>query len=173
MRRFSYTWKSSDGERHVDVMCSRCKDDVFAKLRERGIRPIKVEALPRPWWWWAAWCAVVLSIGMAIFIVNRWHTAEHRAKIDEFKVSGETIIRQLEEEIAPLHLEDYTTKPPLGERLDKAMRTVDVARSRLRLAYRDFGGKAIPARERLYGHFMSVLDEKEEAIAALYDSLDE
>jgi len=173
MRRFSYVWKSSDGDRHVDEMCARSKDDVFAALRERGIRPVRVDAIPRSWWWWAAWCAALLAIASVVFAANRWRTAEKRAKVDEFKKAGETIIAQFEEQIAPLGLEDATAKATLAERLDKAMRTIDVARSRLRLAYRDFGGKAIPARERLYGHFMSVLDEREEVVTSLYDSLDE
>ena len=174
MRRFSYVWKSSDGERHVDEMCARRKDDVFAALRERGIRPVRVDALPRPWWWWAAWCAVVLTIASAGFAAHRWRTAESRSMVDGFKESGEAIIAQFEEQIAALRLGDAAARQPIEERLDKAMRTVDVARSRLRLAYRDFGGKAIPARERLYGHFMSILDEKEEALEAMLDGeLDE
>lgn len=173
MRRFSYVWKSSDGERHVDEMCARRKDDVFAALRERGIRPVRVDALPRPWWWWAAWCAVVLAIASAGFAAHRLHTAENRTIVDGFKESGETIIAQFYEQIAALRLDDAAARPPMQERLDKALRTVDVARSRLRLAYRDFGGKAIPARERLYGHFMSVLDEKEEALEAMLDSIPE
>ena len=89
--------------------------------------------------------------------------------VDRFKESGDAIIAQFEEQIAALRLDDVAARQPIEERLDKAMRTVDVARSRLRLAYRDFGGKAIPARERLYGHFMSVLDEKEEALEAMLD----
>lgn len=174
MRRFSYVWKSSDGERHVDEMCARRKDDVFAALRERGIRPVRVDALPRPWWWWSAWCAVVLAVASAVFAAHRWRTAGSRTIVDGFKESGEAIIAQFDEQITALRLDDAALKPPIRERLDKAMRTVDVARSRLRLAYRDFGGKAIPARERLYGHFMSVLDEKEEALEAMIDGdLDE
>ena len=42
--RFRYSWKSSDGQRHVDEIAARSKDDVFAQLRERGIKAIKVEA---------------------------------------------------------------------------------------------------------------------------------
>ena len=174
MRRFSYVWKSSDGERHVDEMCARRKDDVFAALRERGIRPVRVDALPRPWWWWAAWSVAALLVASAGFAAHRLQTAESRTIVDGFKESGEAILAQFDEQIAALRLDDAAMKPPMQERLDKAMRTVDVARSRLRLAYRDFGGKAIPARERLYGHFMSVLDEKEEVLESMLDGdLDE
>ena len=173
MRLFSYVWKSSDGERHVDEMRARRKDDVFAALRERGIRPIKVEALPRPWWWWAAWCACALAVGATLYAANRCCTAERREMVNEFQAAGAAIIAQLDEQLTPLRLDEPAGKPPLSERLDKAMRSIDIARSRLRLAYRDFGGKTIPAGERLYGHFMSVLDEKEETLEAASDNLDE
>lgn len=173
MRRFSYVWKSSDGERHVDEMSARRKDDVFAALRERGIRPVKVDALPRPWWWWASWCVAVLSVGASLCAVNRCRTAEQREMVNAFQAAGEAIIAQLDEQLAPLRLDDPTGSPPLSERLGKAMRSIDVARSRLRLAYRDFGGKAIPVGERLYGRFMSVLDEREETLEIVSDSLDE
>lgn len=173
MRRFSYTWKSSDGERHIDEMRARRKDDVFTALRDKGIRPIKVEALPRSLWWWAVWFVIALSVVATAFAAHRWHTAESREKVDEFRTAAEDIISQFNDQLAPLRLDDPKGKPPVAQRIDTALRTVDVARSRLRLAYRDFGGKAIPARERLYGHFMSVLDEKEESIEALFDELDE
>ena len=93
--------------------------------------------------------------------------------VNEFQAAGAAIIAQLEEQLTPLRLDEPACKPPLSERLDKAMRSIDIARSRLRLAYRDFGGKTIPAGERLYGHFMSVLDEKEETLEAASDNLDE
>lgn len=173
MRRFKYVWKSSDGERHVDEMSACRKDDVFALLRDNGIRPIKVETLPRSMWWWAAWLAVVFSVVATAFALNRWRTAESREKINEFRAAGEEIIAQFNDQFAPLRLDESSGKPPTAQKLDTALRTVDIARARLRLAYRDFGGKAIPARERLYGHFMSVLDEKEESIEALFDELDE
>ena len=42
--RFRYSWKSSDGSRHVDEISAKSKEDAFALLRERGIKAIKVEA---------------------------------------------------------------------------------------------------------------------------------
>lgn len=42
MRTWVYTWKSSDGLRHEGEMSAPSKDDVYAALRERGIRAIKV-----------------------------------------------------------------------------------------------------------------------------------
>ena len=45
--RFRYSWKSSDGSRHVDEISAKSKEDAFALLRERGIKAIKVE--PTGW----------------------------------------------------------------------------------------------------------------------------
>lgn len=41
--RFVYYYKTSDGVRHADEMSAPNKDAVFAALRERGIKAIKVE----------------------------------------------------------------------------------------------------------------------------------
>ena len=42
MKTFTYTYKSSDGVRHLEEMEADSKDTVFTKLRERGIRPVRV-----------------------------------------------------------------------------------------------------------------------------------
>ena len=41
---FTYTYRSSDGVRHTDTIDAESRDAVFATLRERGIKPIKVVA---------------------------------------------------------------------------------------------------------------------------------
>ena len=40
--RFTYTYRSSDGIRHVAEIDASSRDEAFATLRTRGIRPIKV-----------------------------------------------------------------------------------------------------------------------------------
>lgn len=46
---FGYSYKTSDGIRHEGVFRAPAKEDVFAALREKGIRPIKVWSVaPRP-----------------------------------------------------------------------------------------------------------------------------
>ena len=42
--KYTYAYKSSDGTRHEATMDADSRDDVFAILRGRGIRPIKVVA---------------------------------------------------------------------------------------------------------------------------------
>lgn len=42
MSTFTYTYKTSDGVKHLDQIEAESKDVVFSTLRERGIRPIKV-----------------------------------------------------------------------------------------------------------------------------------
>ena len=173
MRRFTYVWKSSDGERRVGEMSARRKDDVFAVLREQGVRPIKVEVVPRSWRWWAAWGAAAAIACAVPLAAIHCRTAEQRAKAEAFREAGEAIILQSNEQIAALRLGEPGGGKSPGGKLGSAARAIDIARTRLRLAYRDFGGKDIPAGERLYGHFMSVLDEKEEALEAWSDKLDE
>lgn len=40
--KLEYTYKTSDGQRHVEFMYARSTDAAFAILRERGIKPIRV-----------------------------------------------------------------------------------------------------------------------------------
>lgn len=40
--KVEYTYKTSDGKRHVETMNARSTDAAFAILRERGIKPIRV-----------------------------------------------------------------------------------------------------------------------------------
>ena len=48
MRTWVYTWKSSDGLRHEGEMVASNKDAVYAALREKGIRAIKVTERIQP-----------------------------------------------------------------------------------------------------------------------------
>lgn len=43
--RFSYVYRTSDGVRHEDMIEAATRDDAFAALRARGIRPMKVVSL--------------------------------------------------------------------------------------------------------------------------------
>ena len=40
--RFTYVYRTSDGERHEDVIEAATRDEAFADLRKRGVRPMKV-----------------------------------------------------------------------------------------------------------------------------------
>ena len=42
--KYTYAYKTSDGVRHEDSLDAGSRDEVFAVLRGRGIRPIKVVA---------------------------------------------------------------------------------------------------------------------------------
>lgn len=44
MARFTYVYRSSDGVRHEEQITAGSRDEAFASLRERGIKPIKVIA---------------------------------------------------------------------------------------------------------------------------------
>ncbi len=42
--KFAYAYKTPDGKRHEASMEAKCREDVFAALRQRGIKAIKVTA---------------------------------------------------------------------------------------------------------------------------------
>ena len=42
--KYTYAYKTSDGVRHEDSMNASSRDEVFAELRKRGIKAIKVVA---------------------------------------------------------------------------------------------------------------------------------
>ena len=42
--RYTYAYKTSDGTRHEAAIEAKCREDVFAELRKRGVKPIKVVA---------------------------------------------------------------------------------------------------------------------------------
>jgi len=47
--KFGYSFKTSDGVRHEDTMVAKKKEDVFADLRERHIKAIKVWEIRSRW----------------------------------------------------------------------------------------------------------------------------
>ena len=42
--KYTYAYKTSDGTRHEATMVAKSRDEVFAELRKRGIKAIKVVA---------------------------------------------------------------------------------------------------------------------------------
>ena len=42
--KYTYAYKTSDGTRHEATMLAKSRDEVFAELRKRGIKAIKVVA---------------------------------------------------------------------------------------------------------------------------------
>ncbi len=79
---FEYAYKTPDGTRHVARMKARSKERVFASLRERGIKPIRVDrAKPEGVFGWLGyvltsplWVAVLVAAaatGVAVSVVVR------------------------------------------------------------------------------------------------------
>ena len=85
MRNWTYSYKTSDGVRHEGTLSAPSKDMAFAALREKGIRPIRVDELAPPTprrlgaltyrqWLILAVLVLLLSIavaGMVVFILPR------------------------------------------------------------------------------------------------------
>ena len=66
--KFEYAYKTPDGTRHVACMKARSKERVFAALRERGIRPIRVErAKPEGVLEWMV-SLVTTPLGIAVLV---------------------------------------------------------------------------------------------------------
>lgn len=74
---FEYTYKTSDGIRHVDAIRAKSQNDAFAALRARGIKPIRVErARPKGLGGWIAfaltsplWIAVAVAVTATVVAV--------------------------------------------------------------------------------------------------------
>ena len=48
--KFGYSYKTSDGVRHESTFEAKSNDAVFAALREKGIRPMKVWEIHSPYY---------------------------------------------------------------------------------------------------------------------------
>ena len=86
--KYTYVYKTSDGIRHEDSMVASSREEVFAALRAKGIKAIKVVAedgskangAPPPRGWATAWGQTLLAAAAAALIggVAWWLWAERR-----------------------------------------------------------------------------------------------
>ena len=109
--RFSYAYKTSDGVRHEDSMEAKCREDVFAALRARGIKAIKVVAgdgskangeparTARPSYWsWVFPSAIFVSLLVLSAGVWRWRISpddsalESRVSCPRHQIYGDPAI---------------------------------------------------------------------------------
>lgn len=65
--KFGYSYKTSDGSRHEDVFEARTKEDTFAALRAKGIKPIKVWEI-RPWYCISKRTQLTIVLGLALLV---------------------------------------------------------------------------------------------------------
>lgn len=86
--KFSYLYRTSDNVQHEDVIEARSRDDVYAQLRVKGIKPIRVVASRLPWWKRISlrWVAIVALGGTLAFVVVKLNRVE---KIDAVDFGGE------------------------------------------------------------------------------------
>ena len=77
--RFAYSYKTPDGVRHEAEIDARGRDDAFAALRARGIRPIKVVeaagqsgAAKRRFLAWAVPLAALAAAAIALWMFSVW-----------------------------------------------------------------------------------------------------
>lgn len=171
MSRFSYAWKSPDGVRHVDETTAANKEEVFASLRARGIKAIKVEQIVPRWMKFARGAALVcvgiLVVVLALLALRGGRTSEpvlsdaERALVSRFAAQADGIIAEQEREIVRLG------KEATGNKRYKAEMLLDLSRARLRTAYREVT-RGLPADaavrsvlETDYGRFTVRIDDRE------------
>lgn len=113
--KFTYTFKTSDGVRHEDVIECASRDTAFETLREKGIRPIKVVSadgskangetrfITRKRFVIAALVAGLLAGAAVVFYLSR---ADFRdARLIDFETRATEIVRKNAEMVSTLHLE--------------------------------------------------------------------
>lgn len=171
MSRFSYAWKSSDGVRHVDETDAASKEEVFAALRARGIKAIKVEEIVPRWRTVvrraALFVAVVFVAVLAVLAFRGKTVAEpilspdDKALVSRFLAQADAILAEQEKEIARL------AKEATGEKRHKTEMLLDLSRARLRIAYREVTrnlSSDAPVRgvlESDYGRLTVRIDDRE------------
>ena len=91
--KYTYAYKTSDGVRHEDSLDARSRDEAFAVLRGRGIRPIKVVAADgskengewgigngergrRSGWVVGAVAVLFVAFALFAFFVSKWGNGE-------------------------------------------------------------------------------------------------
>lgn len=74
-RLWAYAWKSSDGARREETIEAPSRDEAFRLLREKGIRPIKVDQVLRPIDHainFSRHFGIVLVVAVVVFLVTRF-----------------------------------------------------------------------------------------------------
>ena len=90
--KYTYAYKTSDGVRHEESMNAASREDVFAELRKRGIKAIKVVAADgskangevrgvRKRIVAALVVLVAVAVGIAAYFIRTGGTAEDRKSV--------------------------------------------------------------------------------------------
>lgn len=135
MRTWTYSYMSSDGLRHEAEMQVPCKDDVYAALRQRGIRAIKVTERIQPIVkngfgglrkrdWAVIAGAMALLLAAVVFYVSNTGTA---GAISAAPGRAETRRGALESEVVEVRIGDRLAKARPRRQLDVTQDEIDAA----------------------------------------------
>lgn len=165
--RFTYVYRSSDGRRRTDEMSAESREEVFERLRGRGIKPIKViandgsrangedsvaaESAPRkaPYRRWVAAVVSVVGVVAAAWLLWRGGAAgrspEYARLVDEARrIQGEMDSRIAALDIDLLQnyalIENTPDASPFYASVAQASGEVEKAKERLRSAFKDVEG---------------------------------
>lgn len=181
--RFAYVYRTSDGVRHDDVVEAATREDAFADLRAKGIRPIKVVSLSgskangeetvitrKRFVFAALFLGLLIGFAVAVWAVSHdWRDSRLinlERNASELLVRNEYVLGTLKLD----ELKDYAQicagrGGPLAEqKIALAYCTLDSARRDVRELFREpvaaFSGDPalFSAAERLYGRAMDSID---------------
>lgn len=181
--RFAYVYRTSDGVRHDDVVEAATREDAFADLRAKGIRPIKVVSLSgskangeetvitrKRFVFAALFLGLLIGFAVAVWAVSHDWRDSRLIKLErnasELLVRNEYVLGTLKLD----ELKDYAQicagrGGPLAEqKIALAYCTLDSARRDVRELFREpvaaFSGDPVlfSAAERLYGRAMDSID---------------
>jgi len=156
--RFGYSYKSSDGIRQEDVFEAKTKEDVFAALRERGVKPIKVWELHSRFYVPMTTIAIV-ALSVALFVVCAFVLLQsRRVLVGDSKAMIE--LRAMTTAITERHRAELVLA---GNDEDKIAEIVERTRDDARQVFKDImmdlsrPDEQLEAK-RLYGELMLLTD---------------
>ena len=178
MARFSYVYKTSSGVRNVGILTAKSKEEVFEKLRQQGIKAIKVERVLTFFdklyrGFISTGFPIIAASIVALLVV--YFSNQSRAPISESgKAESELLGRFIGQ--TDTILQDHTTAfNKCSNDFRKAQSVIDLTRTRLRTSFREFSrlfesdSTFRQRAEMHYGKLTANLDEEELLLEELSD----
>lgn len=160
--RFGYSFKTSDGIRRESVFEAKTKEEVFASLREQGIKPIKVWELHSrfhvPWY---AVAIAVLALSLLSALVHIMLPGADEGHVDS---DAMVELRVMASAIADRHKAELVLAADDGTRISEVVeRTREDARQVFKDIMIDISDPAEQLEaKRLYGELMLLTDVSQE-----------
>lgn len=181
--RFSYSYKTPDGIRHEGRIEGASREEVFAELRRRGIRAIKVVSLSgskangeekvitrKAFVFAALFLGLFFGVGVAVWL---GHADMRSRRVKSIEREANAIVERHRAAIATLHLDELRDYAAIAA--SKAPGFLD---QKIRLCYHDLDTARTEIRELFRRPFLEFsgrpqeLDELKRIYASSLDSVD-